>query len=209
MNKHFGIFILVSRDTLSFGDFFEEGGGDVGGDDEGGDASEGDGDTVLAGDTDNTTSDSGEGTIGDEDFLVGEEIAPLGVDGHDMGILETGGPDEGLHLVVGDGEGWVAVVEGYGEVVVVEREEGAEGCVTDEGVGLVGGDIGKDEVEEGAEYALLLAIFEDLLPTHGEVGIDAVLDEVVCGLLFPGIGDAEDVPLFRWVGGIFYRHPCL
>lgn len=194
---------------ISLTDLFEEGGGDVSSDDEGGDATEGDSDTVLTGDTDDTTTDTSEGTIGDEDFLVGEEVAAVWIDRHDMGILEDGGTDEGLHLNVGDGEGRVTIVERHREVVVVEREEGTEGGVTDEAVSLVGGDIGKDEVEEGTQYATLLAVFDDLLPTHGEVGIDAMLDEVVCGLLLPGIGDAEDVPLLVWGWGVFYRHPCL
>ena len=202
-------FSLFHLFTFSPFYLFKEGGGDVGGDDEGGDATEGDGDTVLTGDTDDTTTDTGEGTIGDEDFLVGEEVATLGFDRHDMGILEGRGPDEGLHLMTGDGEGRVAIVEGHGEVVVVEREEGTEGGVADEGVGLVGGDVGKDEVEEGAEHAFLLAVFDDLLPSHGEVGVDAVLDEVVTGLLLTGVGDAEDVPLSGRVWGVFYRHPCL
>jgi len=190
------------------GRLFEEGGGDVGGDDEGGDATEGDGNTVLTGDTDDTSTDTGKGAIGDKDFLVGEEVATLGLDDHHMGILETGGTDEGIHLGRGDGQRGIAEVEGHSEVVVVERDEGTEGGVADEGVGLVGGDVGEDHVEEGTEYALLLAVLEDLLPAHGEVGIDAMLDEIVCGLLFPGIGDAEDVPPFRWVWGVFYRHPC-
>lgn len=194
---------------ISLTDLFEEGGGDVSGDDEGGDATEGDGDTVLTRDTDDTTTDTSKGTIGDEDFLVGEEVATARIDRHHMGILEDGGTDKGLHLNIGDGEGRIAIVERHREVVVVEREEGTEGGVTDEGVSLVGGDIGKDEVEERTQYAMLLAVFEDLLPTHGEVGIDAVLDEVVAGLLLPGVGDAEDVPLLVRGWGVFYRHPCL
>ena len=189
--------------------FFKEGGWDVSGDDESGDATERDSNTVLTGDTDHTATDTSEGAIGDEDFLIGEEVTTGGVYRHDMGILEDGGTDEGLHLPVRDGEGRVTIVKRHREVVVVEREEGTEGRVTDEGVSLVGGDVGKDEVEEGTQYALLLAVFDNLFPTHGEVGIDAVLDKVVCRLLFPGIGDAEDVPLLVRVRGVFYRHPCL
>ena len=189
--------------------FFNEGGGDVSGYDEGGDATEGDGDTVLTGDPDDTATNTSEGTIGDEDFLVGKEVATRGVHRHDMGILEDGGTDKGLHLTVRNGEGRVTIVKRHREVVVVEREEGTEGGVTDEGVSLVGCDVGKDEVEEGSQYALLLAVFDNLFPTHGEVGIDAVLVKVVCRLLFPGIGDAEDVPLLVRGRGVFYRHPCL
>lgn len=181
---------------------FEEGGGDIGGDDEGGDASEGDGNTVLTGDTDDTAPDTGEGAIGDKDFLVGEEIATLGIDCHDMGVLETGGPDEGLHLDSGDGQGRVAIVETHSEVIIVVGDERTEGGVVDKGIGLVGGDIGKDHVEEGTEYALLLALTQHLLPAEGEIGIDALVYEIVGSQLLTVVGDTEDVPVLVWGWGV-------
>ena len=202
--------VLNNLKTISWGlytslvNFFEEGGGDVGGDDQGGDATEGDGHTILSGYTDHTAPDTGKGAIGNEDFLVGEETTTLRGNCHDMGILERGGSDEGLHLDGGDGQGRVAIVKTYGEVVIVIGDERTEWVGMDKGIGLVGGDIGEDHVKEGLEHPFLLAIADLLLPAQSEVGIDALVYEIVGCQLLTVVGDTEDVPALVWVWGVRY-----
>ena len=155
---------------MTYSDFlFNECRRDICGDDERGNATEGDGNTVLAGDTYNTATDTGKGSIGDKDFLIEKEVTTFRGNSHDMGILKNRGTDIGLHLNVWNGQGRIMIVEGYREMVIIERDEGTEGRGTDKGQSLFRGDIGEDQVEQRSKHPFLLAITNHLLPSQGEM----------------------------------------
>ncbi len=166
-----------------------------------------DDDAALAGDAGDAADDALEGTGGDADEVVGGEAAGLGVYLHDMLVMDGGGADQGEDVAVAEDErGIRAAITDTEVVVVVGDEAGLEG-VTDVVVGLHRGEIGEDEIQEGTEDAVLLAVLDDVLPEHGDIGIVAVGQEGGGDLLGVAVEDAEDIPALGRVWGVFYRHP--
>ena len=190
-------------------DLFEAVGGDVGGGEARLEALDVDDDAVLAVDAGDAAGDALEGTVGDADDVVGDEAALLDVDLHDMLVAEGRCPDQWLHVTLGDGQRRVLPVGVGLEVVVVVGYEARRLDVMDIRLGLLLRDIGEEQVQEGHQHAPLLTVAAHVLPYHGEVGVDMVVDHQVGHLLGMAIEDAEDVPRLVWRRRIPHRHPCL
>lgn len=131
-------------------------------------------DTVLTGYTGHTTGDTLEVAIGDTHQIVGHETTLTDVDLHDMLIAQGSGADQRLHVAGRDRKRGILSIGIEMEMVVIVSGETGLDRLTDIVVGLLRGDIGKEEVHERHQYALLSAILAPLvLPDHGQIGIIA------------------------------------
>ena len=186
----------------------QEGFGDVGGGDEA-DAGEVDDDTLLAGNACHTAFDAPEGTVGDADTLAAAEMALRRGDVQQVFAAAAGGEDEVLHLAQRDGQRRVVLTLPF-EMVKVEGNEGYGGGTFNVGLGLGRGGVDKQQVgDQRLEHLAGLAVdgLEDL--PFGDVGVGAVLDEVVGRTILTPVGGTEDKPTLVRSRHIPHRHPCL
>lgn len=186
--------------------FPQEGGGDVCGGN-GAESGEGDAYALLATGTHYAAAHATEGAPGDFYFLVALEGVVAFTEQHEVLVVRLRGEDEVVHLVGGNGEGWVLAVMLVEMVVVV----GEERDVVDAGCSICRGEICEDEVgQDVAQHFLSAAVNLFHLPAPGYVGVDAAVGKAVGGDVFASVAGTEEMPLAfaRCVGGISYRHPC-
>lgn len=79
----------------------------------------------------------------------------------------------------------------------------------DVGFDFLGGGVDKQKVgEERFKYPFLFAVDFLQRVVQGEIGFRAVVGQVFVGFVYPGVGGAQDKPLFCGVWRVSYRHPC-
>ncbi len=179
-------------------DLFQTVGGDVGGDEDGVETLDADHHAVLPAQTDYLARDAFEGSAGDADGIIANETAFGDVCFHDMDIMEGRDTNQGFYVALRDGKRWVvAELVGF-EMIVIIGDEPRHRAFTDVVLGLLRGDIGEDEVQEGDQHATTLTVFQLVFPYHGEVSVGAVIDEEVGDLLGIAIEDSENVPFLIW-----------
>ena len=197
----------------------EEGGGDVGGGDHAAGAGEGDIDPLLAGEADDSATDTAELALDNFHLVLRAEMRRSRTEETDMKVVRGSGQDEAPHLALGDHQRRIVARGAEGEMVVVERE--ARLGLTGDAVARLGlGEVGQDEVEHGAQTAaglaerlavvrlLALDTRRDHGPGHGEVGVVAVVHQEIGGTPLTGVGGPHDEPLPHGVRDKTDRHPC-
>ena len=163
--------------------------------------------SVLTSDTGNTTCDIFKGAIGDTNQIVRGEVNLLQIDFHHMLIAYSSGSDNELDVMITNGQRGIEAPMVEFEVIIIIGDKAGLGRRLDIFVCLFRGDIGKDEVEEGHEYAMTLTIFQLVFPNHGDIGIMPIADKDILSLLGTAIEDAQYVPMFVRVRDVLYRHP--
>ena len=82
------------------------------------------GDTLLSFRADHAASDAIEWACGDNHLVATLEVALLGRDKKNVGVIDVAETNEVVHLAVGDGERRILAVCSYGEVIVIIAEAG-------------------------------------------------------------------------------------
>ena len=187
--------------------------GDVGGG-HGDDAVEGDDDGGLVVDACHTAMDAFEDALGDEHWLVLDEVDFGDIDSVDLVGVEFGKTDEVDHLGVGNGHADVhAEVVVCGAIIDEVQVGKAVGCLggVDEELDVFEG--GKHEdvaVEHGLAHCLTLRIRAgDLHCLVGDVGEDAMAGELLLGMEALAECCVHEEPLEPFVRGIFWRQDVL
>ena len=163
--------------------------------------------SVLACDTSYTACDILKGAIGDTYQIVGGEVNLLQIYFHHMLIANSSGSDDELDVMITNSQRGIEAPMVEFEVIIIIGDKAGLGRRLDIFVCLLRGDIGKDEVEEGHEYAMTLTVFHLVFPNHGDIGIMSIADEGILSMLGTAIEDAQYVPMFVRVRDVLYRHP--
>ena len=184
--------------------------GDVGGG-KGHEAGQLNKDALLATGTDDLAADALELASNHINLVVALEGIGLTIETHDVLIVGIRSDDERLHLAVGDGQ-WRILAKGInGAVIIIETQDicHLEGlsCIRHslvgsrahrEATGIVGREIGKDEVgQEIDQDGLDPMTYHDIFRLLGDIDIDALTNQIINGFGGASVTGTEDVPTFQ------------
>ncbi len=166
-----------------------------------------DGYTLLSFRADNAASDVLEWACGDNHLVATLEVALLGRDKKNVGVIDVAEADEIVHLAVGDGERRIFAVCLHGEVVVIVAEAGVARVVD----GLVEGrerGMGKDDVgyQRIGDFLSFAVNYFDLV-AQWEEDLDAFAFEPFARFPLTIVRDTEGMPAGSSVEAISYRYP--
>lgn len=126
-----------------------------------------------------------------------------------MLVLAVCGKDKLTHLGTGNGQRGILLMIVRLKMVVIEAQPRQFRRLLDVSVGLLCSGIGKDEVgNQVFQVALAFSLDILLYVFLGNVGIGAIIDEIVGGLVLTTVRGPKYVPFLLWRLYISYRHPC-